>query len=159
MSADAYWHHDDLVKDLYQHFVDAGQCVFAEPKLGSHYLNNGTCPMPDIYTFKKSYTRTDIHAIEIKAHRSDLLSDIRNAKWEKYQPYCDRVSFALAPGIEWKDVLDHQPVGIMVRNEKGWRTLRAAPRHGMRQPIPEEVWLSLFFSHTKFREESNRRTG
>lgn len=156
-TATVYWTHDALVSDMRHYFAVGGHCVFAEPKLGSAYLSGGKVPIPDIYTFRKSYTKTDIHAIEIKAHRSDLQADIRNQKWEKYYPFSDRISFALAPGIEWKDLLDGQPVGIMVRGPSEWRVLRAAPRHGQRQPIPEEVFMSLFFSHLEYERKEVAR--
>lgn len=136
--------HDDLVNDLAATIDPWKNVVFRGPRLGP--WGEGT-PVPDLYVFAKSYTRTNIRVFEVKASRSDLLGDVRREKWEKYLPYCDRLYFALGPGIEWKDLLAHQPVGVMVRGPKGWKTVRQGPVNPHRQPIPENIFLAVIFSH------------
>ena len=138
--------HFDLVSSLYRYLIDRGApIVFREPGLGSRYKNLGSIPIPDIYTFNKSYTNTMATIYEVKHSRSDFLGDVKKAKWERYLPYCDRLYFALDKSISYEEI-QHQPVGIIIHNAGKWSVKRTAPKNAHRQPITEEVFLSLLFS-------------
>lgn len=50
----------------------------------------------DAVAIKKSWTKPCIEGFEIKADRSDFL---RDKKWQNYQAYCHKFSFACPPGV------------------------------------------------------------
>lgn len=130
--------HCQVVRSLCDHLSGSDKVVFSEPLLGP----SGS-PMPDALRIQKSFTRTDITAYEAKASRSDLMQDVKKLKWESYLEVCDRFYFAIGNAFEYKDLIEHLPVGIIKRGANGWTTPRAAPRNPHRKPLPERISLAL----------------
>lgn len=144
--------HRQLVNDLANHLEASDTIVFREPCIG-----RGGSPMPDILRMRKSYTRTNISAYEVKASRSDLMQDVKNTKWENYLHVCDRFFFAIGNDFEYKDIIEHLPVGIIRRSKSGWTTPRAAPLNPHRQPLDEETSLALLMHQSnKHRPKESR---
>lgn len=136
--------HQQLLLSLADHLRDSNKVILLEPNF-SGWGCRLDCGIPDIYSMRKSYTKTDYHIYEVKASKSDLSSDLSKSKWERYLPISERVTFAVDASIDWKKYLWGLPVGIMVYKNSRWRTVRAAPRHKMKEDLPENFWLSLLF--------------
>jgi hypothetical protein len=124
--------------------TDPDWVLFIEPNMGPRSYSDA---IPDIVAVKKSYARKDTRIYEVKASTADLRQDVKKQKWEKYLPFCDRLFFALGPNVNWQDTLGHYPVGVIVRQEAGWKVVRNAPPNLNKKPWSENVWLSLIFSH------------
>jgi len=138
--------HIDLLLDLERHVRDYDKIVWREPNL-SGWGGKGGLGSPDLLAVKKSYSRPDWHVYEVKATQSDLLSDLRKNKFERYYPLCERLTFAVHHSVDWRKHLTPVPgVGIMVFTEKGrWHTKRAARKHGGPYPDIDGVAMSLMF--------------
>lgn len=120
--------------------------VWTEPKLGSgirwHRDDEKTLDCsPDVLLARKSWSRYEVRIIECKVKQSDLDQDVKNLKFEKYAPWCDRMSFIVGPGLK-TDVLKDHPVGIMKMTANGPHTLRAPPRLA-----GEKLHSSMAFFH------------
>lgn len=126
------WTHKELLDDLeVQTEASRLGIHFREAALGSRMWRGGHVAVPDLLTIQKSYSKPDITICEVKATRTDLLSDVGEGKWRRYLPVCERLYFCLPQGMEWKDVLGGEPVGIRIRTETGWRTVKKAPKRTM----------------------------
>lgn len=138
-------HHELLLK-LEIHLRDFNKVLWREPNFQGWGPRNGL-GSPDILTVRKSYTNPNWHVYEVKASQSDLLSDLRVNKFERYYPLCERLTFAVHHSIDWKKHLQPIPgVGIMVFQKNGrWHTKRAARKHGGPYPDIDVMALSLLF--------------
>ena len=134
--------HKELIIDFAETFSVWDNVIFVEVKMGSTHLEGGV-PIPDLFVMKKSFTKPNIRIYDIKATTSDLMGDIRDNKFEKYLPYCDRFYFACGPDVKVnkEDVKRHK-VGLVKRGKNGWRTIVSAPRND-RKPLDEWIFLSL----------------
>jgi len=98
--------------------------AWAELQLSSRQLGRA-----DVITVKPyTYSRRDIRIYEVKASRSDFMSDVGSGKWRKYIPYCDRLLFACPKGLI--KPTDLPPgAGLITRKDDGeWRVQRVGRR-------------------------------
>ncbi len=112
------WKHDQLASDLAQHLLADNRMVWTDMQMGP----SGS-PRPDVYTMQKSYTRPRPISYEIKVSRSDFLSDVNAAKWQKYLDFSGGVIFAVPQGLITKSEVPFE-CGLIVRGENGWKTLK-----------------------------------
>lgn len=135
------WKHDDLANDLAQHLKGASgeSMVWCDMQLGP----SGSA-RPDVYVLKKSYSRFQPRAYEVKISRADFLSDINSGKWQKYRRFASAVSFAVPDGLVKKTEVP-DGVGLIVRKEKVWRQARA-PRIEVLETLPREAWMKLLIN-------------
>lgn len=112
------WDHDELAEDLAQHLIAPNRMVWTDMQMGP----SGS-PRPDVYTMEKSYSRPRPVSYEIKVSRSDFLSDVNAAKWQKYLDFSGGVIFAVPKGLITKAEVPFE-CGLIVRNENGWKTLK-----------------------------------
>lgn len=112
------WKHDDLAADLAKHLNNSARMVWTDMQMGP----SGS-PRPDVYTMEKSYNRPRPVSYEIKVSRSDFLSDVNAAKWQKYLDFSGGVVFAVPHGLITKKEVPFE-CGLIVRNENGWKTLK-----------------------------------
>lgn len=116
--------HNELCFDL----AEAKGTRFIEVPLGSVWLNRRKGPgQADVITIKPSYNRFNMDIYEVKVSRSDLLQDIKKGKYKKYLPHCNRLYFAIKKGIGTVDDIP-EGVGLIVRGENGWSTVKAADK-------------------------------
>ncbi len=119
------WTHKTLLADLRGFLEFTGDYVCNEVNAGSRWLFPDT-PIPDILRIRKSYTRPDFVVYEVKASRSDFMSDITKGKWKNYLPFCSRIYFAtpakgvatagdIPPGVGWMTRKDDVDGGWSVR--------------------------------------------
>lgn len=131
--------HKDLCYDL----AEAKGTKFIEVPLGSVWLNRYEGPgQADVITIKPSYNRFNLDIYEVKVTRSDFLQDIRKHKYEKYLPHCNRLYFAVKSGICKKEEIPDS-VGLIVRGEKGWSTIKTAKKRDV--VFEQQMMLSLLF--------------
>lgn len=116
--------HADLVSATARGQDYGEYMIWKEPVLG---VKTGEEARPDVLKIRKSWTNYDVHAYECKVRQADLDQDVKALKFEKYFPWCHRLSFVLGPGLD-DSVLSAHPVGIIRYTERGLNTRRAAPR-------------------------------
>ena len=119
------WSHDELLDDLAAHLAGPSCLLWKDLQMGPVHS-----PRPDIYTIKKSFLNPRPRTFEVKASRADFRRDVTAGKWESYLEISDSVTFAVPKGMVSKDELPKR-CGLIVRGERGWRTVKA--------PIPETV--------------------
>jgi len=144
-------HHELL--QLYAHHKNL---LFREVNLGSPYISRSV-PQADIVSVRPSYTKHFIDIIEIKATRSDFLSDINSGKFKKYLPHCHRFFYGVVKGVtclkEIQDILpgEHHNVGLTIYNpeKKSWRA-RYVPKYRDIK-LELEMLQSLLFYRQKAR--------
>ena len=139
--------HQELIEDLAETMDPEINVVISEVPLGSKTIQSSV-GVPDLFVMRKSYRKPDIRIYEVKRTIGDLATDIRSQKYQRYEPYCDRLYFALGPEC-WcpkaEELLRAENVGIMIRGTKGWCTIRVAPRRE-REPLSEMVVISLMMN-------------
>lgn len=143
------WGHDELLYDLADFLEKPERMMWCDFPMGSA----GSC-RPDIFTLNKSFTRPDSRIYEIKVSLSDYRSDITKGKWRKYLNYASSVTFCVPTGLVTKNDLP-QGCGLMVRSDKGWRTIKAPTKQVM-PDFGRELWLKLLMSGIE-QERSNRK--
>lgn len=146
--------HAELLNSLGENLRDPERIQFREPNLNGWSMG-GDYGSPDILTINTSYSKFVRRIYEVKASNSDMLSDLRKEKWTRYLPICDRLTFAVASGVDFEKHLRPLPVGIMVQRENGtWRNVRAAPVNMKSEPWPENVWMALLFGKMGQRKDT-----
>lgn len=135
--------HDDLAEDL---ALSKGSIPFLNACLGSNYLKWGKTPRADLVVCRPSYKEFTLSIFEVKISRPDFLSDIRKDKWRLYLPHCHRFYFAAIDGVCTKADMPEE-AGLMIRNDKGWYTAKAAPR--LQSDVPKDTLLSLIFARQR----------
>ena len=130
--------HRELCFDL----AAAKDTRFIEVPLGSVWLNYGGVGQADVITIKPSYTRFNLDIYECKVSRSDYLKDIKSGKYKKYLEHCNRLYFAVTYGIAKVEEIPEN-VGLIVRGENGWSTVKAAKKRDVE--FSQEMLLSLLF--------------
>ena len=116
--------------------------TFVEVPLGSVWLNGNRIGKADVVTIKPSYNKFNLDIYEIKTSRSDLMHDIKSKKYEKYLQHSNRLYFATISGIAKKEDIP-EGVGLIVRGEKGWKTVKPAKKRDI--SFSNETLLSLAF--------------
>lgn len=119
---------------------------YVEVPLGSVWFrqkgNNGG--NADVVTIKPSYSHFNLDIYEVKVQRSDFLQDIKSGKYKKYLPYCNRLYFAVLKGIAKKEEIP-EDIGLIVRGENGWTTVKAAKNKKVDHC--KDMLLALAFSN------------
>jgi len=141
--------HQKLEYDLAGYLRQSGKrTVFRQPNIGSRWMTGGRMGIPDVMTIECSFTKPHITIYEVKAERSDFLSDIRSGKWQRYLPICNRLIFATPAGLVKRDEIPPE-TGLLVKGEKSWSSVKAAPTRGPIE-IEESMWLALLFEGYDF---------
>jgi len=146
------WQHNELAEDL----AIAKNSFYLDVPLGSVSLapyGEGV-PRADLVEVKPSYTRFCVSIYEIKVSRADFLSDIRTGKWRSYLPRCHRFYFAMPAGMVNINEIPEE-AGWIVRGDRGWKMMKAAPVR--ETEIPKEMLLSLLFTKQKNRHAKQHR--
>ena len=134
--------HDDIADDL---ATAKGGIPFLNACLGSVWAE-GKTPRADLVVCRPTYKEFTLSIFEVKISRADFLSDIRSDKWRLYLPHCHRFYFAAKDGVCKKNDIPEE-AGLMIRNDKGWYTAKAAPR--LMPNVPQETLLSLIFARQR----------
>lgn len=131
------WRHDELADDLAAHLRGGtDRLVWTDMQLGPV-----GSPRPDVYALSKSFARFQPLAYEIKVSRSDCRADVTCGKWQSYLRYASGVLFAAPVGLLTPSDLP-AGCGLMVRGDKGWRTVRK-PTLQQLDTLPRAAWLKL----------------
>jgi len=133
------WKHDDLLYDLAAHLEKPERMMWCDMPMENH----GSC-RPDIYTLNKSFSSPKPLVYEIKVSVSDYRGDVTSGKWQKYLKYASGVIFCVPKGLITKADLP-SGCGLMVRSEKGWRTVKAPTLQKLPE-IPVYTWLKLLMT-------------
>lgn len=131
------WKHDDLQRDLATHLRSTRDRVIWE----NMQMGPSGSPRPDVYSIPKSYTRFTPLAYEIKISVADFRSDVTSGKWQSYLNYASGVTFAVPAGLIKKSDVP-EGCGLMIRNDDGWRALKA-PKLRKIDTLPHEAWMKL----------------
>lgn len=130
------WSHDGLLDDLAGHLAgNPRRMVWRDMPMGP-----AGSQRPDVWTMFRSFTDFRPMAYEVKVSRADFMADATSAKWQGYLRYSSAVVFAMPAGLIDKRELP-KGCGLMIRSDKGWRTVKGP----VLQPvtIPQKVWLKL----------------
>jgi len=120
----AIWTGKTLAEDLAKMKESNGWMTWVELPLGSVWLG---CARADVLVVKKSFTHPTCIIYEVKASRSDFHSDVNKGKYRKYLDDCAQLFFAVPSGILHAHEVP-QEAGLIVRGDKGWQVVKAAPR-------------------------------
>lgn len=144
MSQSLQLDHGGLQLDLRNHLMKPDRVVLVELHLGSPH-NEVSVGRADVFSMECRYKNLNMTIYEVKHSTSDLASDLRQMKYKRYLPYCDRLIFALGPEVS-KDAEREIPdeCGIMRRGPQGWKTVRKAKPHE-RPPFKEMAWAAMVF--------------
>ena len=134
------WGHDELAEDLSASRRKAGKIAFTRISIGSF----GTHGQMDVLVMEPSWTKTAFDCYEVKVSRSDFLGDIGSGKYLRYRPFCNRLVFATPKGMVSKDELPNG-CGLVVRNEKSWRTVRRGTVENMKPEDRATALQSIVF--------------
>lgn len=147
------WGHDQLQSDLAAHLsATRDRLVWEDMQIGP-----AGSPRPDVYTVPKSFTKFRPLAYEIKISVADFRRDVTAGKWQSYLEFASGVTFAVPAGLITK--ADVPPgCGLMVRNEDGWRTLKA-PTLKHVDTLPKSAWLKLIIDGIERQQKTVRSAG
>ncbi len=136
--------HSELVNSLAAHLWQPSRLVWAGVAIGSRWLQGG-CPVPDVLTAQKSYTKPMLTAYECKVSRADFQSDMRSGKWLRYREVTSRVLFAVPRGLVKRDEVPTE-AGLIVYNadKRSWVVLRAG--RVAQVDLAAFEWQSLLFA-------------
>jgi hypothetical protein len=140
--------HEALVERVARLMHDAGRVVWCGLSLRAGLPTEDRPPrwvtaIPDVFsirhTSKPEYLEPTVH--EIKVHRADLLSDLRNPdKAAAYLQAAGQCWYVIREGIGEPEEIPAE-FGVIVANEKEWLTARPAPR--LHHTLPFATWMSL----------------
>jgi len=138
--------HGDLCDLLVQHCESMNNMlVWQGVGIGSRWLARGRIPVPDVFTMRRSYTRPDLTAYEVKVSAADFRGDVHQGKYRRYLPLCNRLFFAFPTGLVR---LEEVPVecGVILYNPaKGtWTVRKSAQRREC--SLDQWEWQSLLFA-------------
>lgn len=136
--------HTALVNSLAAHLWQPSRLLWTGVAIGSKWLQGG-CPVPDVLTAQKSYTKPMLTAYEVQASRADFQSDMRSGKWLRYREVTSRVLFAVPRGLIKRDEVPTE-AGIIVYNpdKQSWTVLRAG--RVAQVDLAAFEWQSLLFA-------------
>lgn len=129
------WGHNELARDLANHFRGAGRMVWEDMQLGP----SGS-PRPDVFTMAKSFVRPQPTTYEVKVSVSDFRSDITSGKWQSYSDFSAAIYFAVPRGLVNKGDVPNG-CGLIVRGDGGWRAVKKATVQKI--TLPESALLKL----------------
>lgn len=138
--------HIETHRELCFSLAEAKGTNFIEVPLGSVWLNKEGLGIADVISFDCSYVKFIVNIFECKISRSDFLNDLNSKKYEKYLPYCNRFYYACLKDVALVDEIP-SGVGLMVKGENGWRTIKASKKRNV--DIPQEALLSMLFHKGK----------
>lgn len=134
--------HRKLCEDLAQ----TKGTKFFEVPLGSVWAGsvsgNSSTQIADVVTIKPSFTRFLVDIYECKVTRTDFLKDLKSEKWKGYLEHCNRFYFAVLSNVAKKEEIP-EGIGLIVRGEKGWTTIKMAKK--IDQQIPYDTMMSMLF--------------
>lgn len=137
--------HLALLDSLVQNRLKMKFIVFAEVGIGSRWLQQGSIPVPDVMTMRYSYTKSDISIYEVKDRRQDFNSDVGQAKYRRYLPFCDRFYFASSAKMITKaEVPTDAGLIVYSADKDSWSVVKASPRHEAN--LTEMDWKSLLMA-------------
>ena len=144
------WKHDELAEDLARFQREkTDRIVWTDMQLGP-----AGSPRPDVYTVPLSFSRFQPLAYECKVSISDFRADITKGKWSDYLRFSCAVIFAVPEGLITK--ADLPPgCGLMVRGEKGWRTVKGPTMRAL-ENLPRDAWIKLLIDGVKREGERTR---
>lgn len=131
------WDHDQLAADLANHLRGNTDAIVWE----NMQMGPSGSPRPDCYRIGKSYAKFQPIAYEIKVSVADFRRDVTAGKWQSYLKYASGVVFAVPAGLINKADVP-TGCGLIVRNEGGWRSLKAPTLHII-DTMPRDAWLKL----------------
>ncbi len=148
-------------RELCFSLAEAKGTNFIEVPLGSVWLSKQGLGIADVISFDYSYVKFCVNIFECKVTRADFIQDLKSKKYEKYLAYSNRFYYACLAGIASANEIPDN-VGLMIKGENGWRTIKAAKKRNV--IIPQEALLSmLFFKGRVFNDRriklSNSYTG
>lgn len=115
-----------LAEWLHLRKPDTHPMIFSEVALTGKFSDAGRLDVVAVWT-SDFYRKVTIHGWEVKATRSDLLSDLRAEKWRRYLGQVHRLYFAFPDGIAHRDEIPLE-CGVIIQLSSGrWRVVRAAP--------------------------------
>lgn len=141
MAADSK--HDELIYTLAAHLKAGGWVCFPNVTLGSAWGNPST-GRADLLAMKPSYNRHQTSIFEVKVTRADFLGDVRSGKFERYKPFCSRLTFATPAGLVTKAEIPEGCGLITTKDGQSWHALKAATPSNY---VPDaEMLLACIFS-------------
>ncbi len=149
--------HEDLVARVALEMQRAGRIVWRGLSLRAPPLAAArTWPvvMPDVYSIRHTTLEDHVEPIvhEIKVHRADLLSDLRNeAKREAYRALSSQCWYVIRQGIGQPEEIP-AAYGVMLAAEGQLEVARPAPRQPMRLPLA--VWMALARARAELHDDS-----
>lgn len=96
----------------------------------------------DALGIKISWTDFTITGYEVKVARSDFL---RDDKWPSYLPMCNRLYFAVAPGVCTVEEIPENCGLVQITPNGGLRTVKKAPWRDIEMPV--NMLLYLMFTY------------
>ena len=139
--------HEQLVERVAREMQRAGRLAWCGLALRAPPLQASSriwpLVMPDVFSIRNTSVEDYVEPIvhEIKVHRADLLSDLRNlAKREAYRALASQCWYVLRQGIgDAADVpLEY---GVMLAHPHSMEVARPAPARAMR--LPFMTWMAL----------------
>ena len=139
--------HEALVERLAREMTRAGRIVWRglslRAKVATPQGEAWAMAMPDVFSIRhttvESYLDPIVH--EVKVHRSDLLSDLRNeAKRAAYLQMAGECWYAIREGIAAPDEIPAE-CGVLIATNDRLEVVRAAPRRAMR--LGFDAWMAL----------------
>ena len=139
--------HEALVARVAREMQRAGRVVWRglslRAKVGAADAAAWAMAMPDVFSIRHTTVEDYVEPVahEIKAHRADLLADLRRPqKGEAYLHHSSQCWYVLREGIGEADEIP-RAFGVMVAREATLEVLRPAPRRAMK--LPFAVWMAL----------------
>lgn len=135
--------HESLVERVAREMTRAGRLAWRGLSLRARVEERWCMAMPDVYSIRNSTVEAYLEPIvhEVKAHRSDLLSDLRReAKRAAYLDLSSECWYVLAQGIAQAEEIPLE-FGVMEARGAHLEVLRPAPKRPTRMPL--QVWMAL----------------
>lgn len=130
--------HDELQADLAQSFLGNGEAIVQRLSLGSY----GEDGQMDVFRMRLSRANPNPTCYEVKVSRADFMADTQKGKYRRYLPYVRRLYFAAPSGLLAKADIPAD-AGLIVRGERGWAVVKAAP---VQATITDDAWVGLLMS-------------
>lgn len=136
------WSHEELQHDLADTRKAVGEIVAERLSIGSF----GSGGQMDVFAMKPSWANPNPVVYEVKVTRQDFRGDTQTGKYRRYLPYCRRLYFAAPQGLLKKEDLP-EGMGLCVRGENGWHTIKAPRIQGEPDGFHEILFSLLLKIH------------
>ena len=158
------WSHRALLDDLAEAQDSLAQVQQGKRVVLSEFTLGPTLSKPrgqkpgrvDVMVLHCAYKNMNPAIYDVKVSRADLTSDIREGKYTQYLNYCSRFYFAVPAGLCQKDELPAD-VGLIVRGDRGWTTVKGAKRQANKDPLSYDVLQAAVFAAHATRRDLHRR--